>query len=252
MNTMQRISIHYVQLSNSERKVCDLILENPEVIINNPIAEAAKIYNVSPSSILRMSKKVGYKGYSEFRYALEASVIQNKENKDSSRISRIMESYQNVLQDLKTAFDEQEIIKFVEDLKTKKFYTIGIGNSSLPAKQLVYVLYPLGKWGECVDDSVRINYLSEDLNKDDFVIFFSVSGSIENYEKICQKCKNVGATTALITMNQESYIASLTDYCFVLPSLPISFMDKDKQPRYLDNRSLFFIFIEVVLSYYLG
>ena len=66
MNPMQKISIYYAGLTKAEKSTCDLILDHPEIVIENPIAEAARLYNVSPSSILRLSKKLEYKGYSEF------------------------------------------------------------------------------------------------------------------------------------------------------------------------------------------
>lgn len=252
MQPMQKISIYYAQLSHAEKTVCDLVLKNPQVIVENPIAEAAKIYQVSPSSILRMTKKIGYKGYSEFRYALENAVNQSQLDQHRSRVSHIIEMYKSILQELEKAIDERKIQQFVEELKTKKFYTVGIGNSSLPAKQMVYVLYPFENWGECIDDSLRIDFLVENLKSDHLVIFFSVTGSLETYKKMYKKCRNQGVKTALITMNSDEKLYKMVDYCFVLPSLPIAFIDSSQNSRYLDNRSLFFIFIEIVMSYYLA
>lgn len=71
MNPIERISVYYDQFSIAERKTCNLIIEDPQTVIDNPIAEAAKIYDVSTSSLLRVAKRMEYKGYSEFRYALK-------------------------------------------------------------------------------------------------------------------------------------------------------------------------------------
>ena len=54
MDPMQKVSIHYCNLTKKERATCDLIMENPEVVIHNPIAEAAEIYQVSPKFVIKV------------------------------------------------------------------------------------------------------------------------------------------------------------------------------------------------------
>ena len=40
MNPIERISVYYDQFSTAERKTCNLIIEDPQTVIDNPIAEA--------------------------------------------------------------------------------------------------------------------------------------------------------------------------------------------------------------------
>ena len=83
MNPIERISVYYDQFSTAERKTCNLIIEDPQTVIDNPIAEAAKIYDVSTSSLLRVAKRMEYKGYSEFRYALKDWIKEDKNTHNS-------------------------------------------------------------------------------------------------------------------------------------------------------------------------
>lgn len=71
MNPIEKASLYYTQLTKSEKETCDKIMNSPHIILNHSILEAAKIFNVSGASISRLCKKLGYKGYSELRYALE-------------------------------------------------------------------------------------------------------------------------------------------------------------------------------------
>ncbi|MCD7809637.1 MAG: MurR/RpiR family transcriptional regulator, partial [Erysipelotrichaceae bacterium] len=106
MNPMQKISIFYANLTKAEKRTCDLITANPEVIINNPVAEAAAIYQVSPSSIVRLSKKIGYKGYTEFRYALEAYKNEEKQSQSSNHLySKVIDAYVKTLEEMKSCID---------------------------------------------------------------------------------------------------------------------------------------------------
>ena len=251
MDPMQKVSIHYCNLTKKERATCDLIMENPEVVIHNPIAEAAEIYPVSPSSILRLSKKIGYKGYSEFRYALEGYYNHRSRNQKQTILSdEIIDIYQSSFNELRNSIDESKIIELVHILQTKNFKTVGIGNSSLAAKQLIYSLYVEDYWGECVNDSVKVSFLDKTLTPNDAIIVFSVSGNHDLYYKEMKKWKESGATIVLVTTNPESQLCKLCQLSITLPSLPLTLFQSPKQVHYLENRTIFYVFIDILLAYF--
>lgn len=251
MNPLDRMSIYYAQFSSTERKTCDLVINDPQVVVDNAIADAAKIYNVSPSSLLRMAKRMGYKGYSEFRYALENSQEQNKKNINSSQILNIIESYKTSLDNIDSYIDEKMIREFVGEFKTRRIFTIGIGNSSLPANQLTYVLYTNGIWSDSVSNNTQIRYLADCVTKDDLLIIFSVTGSIDTYKEYLQKFKKKKCKIALVTMNDSEELKAYINYYFLLPMLPVCNIEA-KQAFYPDNRCVFHIFIDIIISYYLN
>lgn len=255
MDVMQKISVHYVTLSKAEKKTCDLIIENPQVIIDNPIASAAEIYQVSPSSILRFSKRIGYKGYSEFRYELERYQLEKKNESKSENC----ENYNNVLNTYKTTIDEmllldyeKDLIQLVKLLHTKNIITVGIGNSSLPAKQLVYTLYEEHVLAECFDDAVKLNFLENIIDSNNLIIIFSVSGNTDTYLSHVKTWKKTGAPLVLITTNPDSKLIEQCNLSFVLPSLPIRTVSNYSKTHYLDNRSIFFIFVDIIRAYYIA
>lgn len=252
MDPTQKISVYFNALSKAEKATCELIIEKPEVVINNPIAEAAEIYQVSPSSILRLSKKLKYKGYSEFRYALEAHYKNNSSKEQQTHLlyNQVVSAYQSSFNELQNNFDEKKIIELVHILKTKNIKTIGIGNSSLPAKQLVYSLYMEDKWFECIDEAVRISFLRKTLGHNDAVIFFTVSGEHDLYLSEMKKWRSLGTKIVVITTNPESKIEKYSDLTIVLPAFPLTLYQTSKHIQYLENRSVFYVFIDILLSYY--
>ncbi|MEG0365891.1 MAG: MurR/RpiR family transcriptional regulator [Coprobacillus sp.] len=252
MDTMQKISIYYNALTKAERLTCDLIIEKPEIVIDNPIAEAAAFYNVSPSSILRLSKKLKYKGYSEFRYALEACTNKSNSSDDNhnSICNQVINIYQSTFDELKNQFNEEQIEKLINIIKTKNIKTIGIGNSSLPAKQLAYSLYMEDRWCENIDDSVRIGFLENHIGKDDAAIFFTVSAENDLYYSQAKKWRNSGATVVVITTNPEARLKKVSDLTIVLPAFPLTFQKSSQHVHYLENRSTFYVFIDILLAYY--
>lgn len=251
MNPIERISVYYDQFSAAEIKTCNLIIEDPQTVIDNPIAEAARIYNVSTSSLLRVAKRMEYKGYSEFRYALKDCIKEDKKTHSSSNVTHIIESYKSILDKMYSYVDEKLINDFVPNFSYKRTFSIGMGTSSLPAQQLNYFLYANGLWSNAITDSVQLSYLQNCLSENDLLIFFSVSGSIESYKKIIEYCKENNIRTAMITMNDSKYLRENVSYFFMLPMSPLYHSKNNTSFYRIDNRSIFNIFIDILISFYI-
>lgn len=254
MNAMEKISTNYTALTKTERETCDIVLNNPIVIVRNPISEAAQIYKVSPSSILRMAKKIGYKGYSEFRYSLEdylnKSQTKTCDKRKNSKINQIIDSHITAFGTFKQADFDNDLKALVKVIKEKPVLkTIGIGNSSLPASQLIYSLYMNHKYGEMLGDDTKIMHYSSFDCHDAVIIIFTVSANPNSYLSYIKKFKRNGATVAIITANQDSNLLSLCDFKFVLPTVPFIVNDNDIK-SYVDTRSLFYIFSVIISCYY--
>lgn len=252
MNPMQKVSIHYSSLSRSERETCNLIMSDPQVIIDHSITEASSLYHVSVASIQRLVKKIGYKGYSEFRYALEDFVNhqeQKVENKEQD-MNSILHSYEVALSAMKNIYYEDELKKLAQVMHEKRIFSIGMGNSALPAKQLVYALYIYEKWGNAIEDTVSMHLLDNIADENCVFIVFSVSAKNEEIIRSLKSWHKKGAHVALITCNGETGVKNDVDQLFVLPTLYSLNQKEDYQFRYIDSRALFSIFADVITFYY--
>ncbi len=251
MNPFDKISVNFNRLSKSEKNTCTLILNNPQAIIDNSITEAAKIYNVSAASIQRVSKKIGYKGYSELKYSLETYMSnQNDESKNQTSLSeQFFDIYASTLLEWKNEIENNKIQQLVKLIYDKNVKAIGIGNSGLAASHLVYSLYMYGKWTECVDNITKIDYLEYSCNKDDLFILFSISGKITNSSQI-KKWKKEGVSVVLITANENASIKKDVDFSIVIPTVPM-ILDQNSN-IILDNRTNLYILIDLILLNYLS
>lgn len=256
MNLKERISIYYTSLTTTEKRIYTQIMDNPNIIIDHSIIEAGNLCHTSKSAMLRFAKKLGYRGYSEFKYAIEESIKKDIQEKP------IMMHNKTVLHQISSSFalTIQAIgqLDFDNQLKTLASYiyqfpyikSIGIGNSAFCAKQLVYSLYSHNQFIEGVTDDVQFNYLENCLNNQYLLIVFSVSASSITYNKLLKTAKNKDSKIILITMNNDSSINQLADMVFTLPSnvAPTSSATVLKQ---LDNRTTLYFFAEII-SYYYG
>ena len=252
VNPMQKVSIHYASLSRSERETCDLIMKDPTIIVENSITDASSFYHVSVASIQRLVKKIGYKGYSEFRYALEDFINHQDQKLESKEqdMNSILRSYENVLSAMKNIYYEDELKKLAKIMHERRIFSIGMGNSALPAKQLIHSLYIYNQWGNTIEDTVSMHLLENIADEKCVFIIFSVSAKNEEIIHSIKKWHKKGVHIALITCNGETVAKNIVNQLFVLPTLFPSNKKDGYQFRYMDSRALFLIFVDAITYYY--
>lgn len=253
MNFFERIAVNYSILSKSEKIVCDKIMDDSDPIINFSVSEAAKRYNVSESSIVRFSKRVGYSGYSQLKYDL----LHEFENNDSSMVTKESDLenwfsvYSLMVKNLFTPEMETAINAIISLLNTyDKIYTIGLGNTSLAASQLVYSLNKFEKEINLIDSQTRMNQLSTIVTDRHLIIAYSVSAvpeAVQNLLRATQKC---GGETVIITMNPNGPAAKYANH--VLSLRPYQFVNsQDYKTLYKsDGRSMMYIISDIISNYY--
>jgi RpiR family carbohydrate utilization transcriptional regulator len=73
-NILEVIRMKRGELRKSDRKVGDLVLENPKRVINATIAEAAEWAGVSQPTVIRFCASIGCQGYQDFKLRLAQSL----------------------------------------------------------------------------------------------------------------------------------------------------------------------------------
>ena len=79
MPANNKIRSAYVTLPSAERKVADFILDNPDRAMRMVINEIAEAAGVSVPSVTRLARRLGYKGFLDFRVALAGRKRRNAE-----------------------------------------------------------------------------------------------------------------------------------------------------------------------------
>lgn len=66
-NPMVRMREMYDSLSSSEKHIAKCLLEEPTLVTRYSIRELAGRLHVSPATIVRLGKSLGFDGYKEFK-----------------------------------------------------------------------------------------------------------------------------------------------------------------------------------------
>ncbi|EKF52040.1 MurR/RpiR family transcriptional regulator [Lactococcus garvieae] len=255
MSFKERVSIHYTELTKTDRKITGELMRKPEVLINRAIQEAAKDLEVSPSAIMRVVKKLRYRGLPDLKNSLENYKNEKTELVESTKEKILSESiiddYKERLNLISTCLSEKQlanIAQLIQGAKTTR--VLGIGSSGLAAEQFVYSLLYQDKYVEAITSRTKIFYLSRVLDEDTLLIIFTVSGNAELYEEIFEQAKETGAKIVLITMNRNSKFKKLATEVVLLPSNVTDFSKTDIYQ--LDNRFAFIVLSEILAAYYLN
>ena len=75
MNPLELITLHEQSFTKSDIKVRNFVLDNLEIITARSIDIIAEKAGVSKSALLRFCKKLGYEGYSEFKYEVSKYLL---------------------------------------------------------------------------------------------------------------------------------------------------------------------------------
>ncbi|GAX46442.1 MurR/RpiR family transcriptional regulator [Pseudolactococcus reticulitermitis] len=253
MNYKERLSLNYSGLTPTDKIITTAVIKQPELFLTHTIQQVTDKINVSPAAMIRYVKKLGYRGFKEFILALEAqeeTADATKEVSESDTLfTKVLETYMASLErSRKRAYDSdlRQVANLILD--TPQVKAIGIGNSGLPAEQLVYSLYTQGLFIEAVTSQTQIYYLKEVLDASYLLIIYTVSGIDDYYREIIENANRVGAKTVVITLNPESQAAELATIELILPNGQAQISENGSLYQ-VDNRILFFVLSESIAYY---
>lgn len=248
MNPIELLEQKYPLLTRSEQTFADFVIQNPAIVIRYSLTEIAKRSNTSNTAIIRLCQKLGYQGFSEFKFSLSRSALSDNSpevtEKDSSDspMHFIISQYIQRLNQMASQISRKEIRQIASLIcHSRRLAIMGFNRTGLSASQLSFRLSKLGVANHLVTDRVQMQDYMELLGDQDTCIIFSITTNI--YHEIAQRLNKNGATLVLFTMNAASPIKKLCDHFICLPQISYS-----TKINFLDDQALFFIFIEILLN----
>ncbi len=206
----------YASLSPTERFLLEYIHQNIDEIATMSIVTLSERATVSTATIVRLMKKIGYDGYTSFKYRL----MQNEKMVDYD------DQLRDIDVDIKKAIkkNEEEVFRTIqlqsigqiEDIvqkmhDAKKIYIFGRGFSEMIAKEMMIKLQLTDKSCESHDDPNIIRIKSQKIKSNELAIFISLSGETKELVEACQNLRMRQVTTISLTTNLDSSLSNLSD-----------------------------------------
>ena len=246
MNPIEQIELCKSQFTNSDRKISQYVLKHLDVIASYPIVEISSRAVVSKSALLRFCKKLGYTGFSEFKYEVSKCLLsgsfKNPENVNGS--SDIIGVYLSCISRIPAAISDGKINEFCDlIIHANKIKIYGVHESGLSARYFAFRLASLGVDAETVTLPGIFNEKASFSDARDLNIFLSVSGMTECVIEAAGTSLAQKAKTAMMTQNSKTKYAGEYDVFLVIPSL-----ETDKNKLFLDSQAVLFICIDLIIN----
>ncbi|MGM9941959.1 MAG: MurR/RpiR family transcriptional regulator [Bulleidia sp.] len=220
MDLLSKIQLKKNALTANERKACDAIMEDMVLVQHHSLEELSNAIGVTKTSILRFCQKLGYSGYSEFKYDLINYVnSQHKqEGENDNRISAVENLYANAISLIHYSVTEEMVQNLVRDIRNaRRVYIAGSINSGVAALQLRYALLMYGIDADLINSDEEMRSRDMCMKEDDLLILYSVSARTEMIVRAFDTREQNGCRIALITMNEKTPLKEKADHFICLP-----------------------------------
>lgn len=215
----------YGNLSKVEQKAADYILANSGRVADMNVAELSKNAGVAGSAIIRFCQKLGYSGYSQFRFALTRELVRQpekvmplltREDTAAQAVQKVFDSGIRTLQNTLAMLDLEQIDRLIEKMETAgRICIFGVGTSSSIAEDAEYRLLQLGFAASSYTDILFMPVAAMNLKKGDIAIAVSHSGRTEATLKSLQLAGQQGAFTVAVTSYKMSPLADEADCALI-------------------------------------
>lgn len=212
------IESNYNNFTMVEKNIADFFIHNHEKMDFSAKTVAAKLF-ISEASLSRFAKKCGYRGYREFVYQYEETLVEKKESM-TGNTRMVLNAYQELLNKTYSLVDEEQIGRIGKYLnQAERVFVCGKGSSGLAASEMELRFMRIGVDIDSLQDSDRMRMQAVFQDKRCLVFGISISGETEGVRYLLREAHKRGAKTVMITaQNKDSY----AEYCsevLLLPSL---------------------------------
>lgn len=248
--------------TRGEQRIAQYFLDNPNSILEETsITALAQSMGSSNTSIIRFCQKLGYQGFSEFRFALRRELLQRGvasepevqvEEEDgwpeAERLLDVYKRYIGLIPQYVGRDQLDELARYIQG--AGRIVIWGANRTALSAQQLSCRLSRIGYFSKMTSDYVVMSDDAEILAGGDLCIVFSMNGRGNSmgpsrsgvYGSNMETARTRGAHVALITMNKNLGLRSCADLSIVLP-----WISHENKSNFFEDQIVVYAFIELLL-----
>lgn len=254
MDPVTMLKRNYDTLTKAEQRLADYILSHPRCVLDGlGISDISKAARSSNAALVRLCQKLGYKGYSEFKYSMHRYLLaQGAERGEESGegpaapdpMHNTIETYVRYLRRIPDCVNTDDLRRAAQSICTARHISIwGFNRTFQSAKQLSNRLGRLGIFNQVTDDWVVMADDAEILAQGDLCILISTMGrGIRGRENTLRTLRERGCKIILICMNPKQPAAEYADLVFALP-----WISHDAGDNFFEDQVIVYLFLELLL-----
>ena len=199
------ITDRFVELTATEKRIAQFILDDVQTATTLPIAEMAKLTETSQASITRFARAIGCKDVRELKVKLAQSLAVGQrfilDVPDLEGVQGIYETIINVLEMNRRALDPDSLNRAVEWLSSaRQILAIGMGGgSTICAQEIQFRLFRLGLPVVSQSDGLLVRMMCSAVSPNDVVLALSLGGYTQEVVESAAIARQYGAKVIAVT-----------------------------------------------------
>ena len=222
---MERVQHLQAELSPAEQRVAQLVIEHPRKVLSEPIAEIAKLADVSQPTVIRFCRSLGFSGLADFKLKFAGSLtgtipVRHSQVRmtDSTHdlSAKVIDNTVSAILKFRDQLDVNSIDRAIDILRRAKrveFYAMG--NSRVVALDGQHKFFrfriPTSSYG----DSHLFALAAELLGPGDVVVAISTTGQLPELLDAVDVARAAGADVIAIT-SSKSQLARKASVCLAV------------------------------------
>lgn len=199
------ITDRFVELTATEKRIAQFILDDVQAATTLPIAEMARLTQTSQASITRFARAIGCKDVRELKVKLAQSLAVGQrfilDVPDLEGVQGIYETIINVLEINRRALNPESLKSAVEWLSgARQILAIGMGGgSTICAQEVQFRLFRLGLPVVSQSDGLLVRMMCSSVASNDVVLALSLGGYTREVVESAAIARQYGAKVIAIT-----------------------------------------------------
>jgi RpiR family transcriptional regulator, carbohydrate utilization regulator len=220
-------------LPPSDRRVAELVAEWGEEVLGRSITEVAQAADVSESTVIRASKRIGFGGFQGLKLAiardrrpqmeLVADEIAPADTLDTV-VAKLFAASASVLSEAGTSVSTDALDAVVQAIvDADRILLAGVGPSSPIAQDAAYRFRCLGLRVEAPVDSLTQHLAARLLGEGDICMAISHTGATHETLQSVSAATEAGAITAAVTSYGKSPLTAAVDHALIAGGRQLGF-----------------------------
>ncbi|MET4783113.1 MurR/RpiR family transcriptional regulator [Glaciihabitans sp. UYNi722] len=248
-----RIATVLNSLLPSEHRVVELIVEDPDGVVEMTAQDLADRAGVARSTVIRTCQALGYRGFPQLRVALTRELAQASTGTHDYGESALgviradIDSLAASLPQIASVLSEQAVEDAVTTvIGATRLLALANGLSSPLASDLSMRLTAIGRPTEFVADPIGQQISARTLTATDAAVVLSGSGANESSLKAARAVRQTGARLIVVTSFATSPLVTLADVALVVAPARGSFRHELEHTSRVPHVILLESLVEVV------
>lgn len=233
----------------SENDIAQFVMKNPEFVITSTITSLAKKIDTSEASINRFCKKIGYKGFNNFKVALAQSNFQKEQAdqllvSDNNVIETMSGEYRSMVLNASAMLGMDAIEHTVSLLKgAEVIHIIALYTTSFVAQEFSFKLRQLGLNVRVYTEMLEIQLSMQSIDSKSLVFFIVPSVASRDVISFIAMAKENDAKVALLSGNDSTKVNDSVDEKLIIPDRMLS-----NNPLLFSNSVMYLFAIDILVA----